>query len=63
MTAPIASGWSGCRWGLHPLESAALSRRTPEPDIHDAKIFSFDQAQQGFKASAIPKRFWNELFS
>ena len=29
MTAPIASGWSGCRVGLHPLESVALSRRTP----------------------------------
>src|SRR5882724_10472587 len=33
MTAPIASGWSGCRVGLHPLESAAFSRRTPETDI------------------------------
>ncbi len=33
MTAPIASGWSGCRVGLAPLESAALSRRTPEADI------------------------------
>ena len=33
MTAPIASGWSGCRGGLHPLESAALSRRTPNSDI------------------------------
>jgi hypothetical protein len=30
MTAPIASGWSEfAGWGLHPLESAALSRRTP----------------------------------
>jgi hypothetical protein len=35
MTAPVASGWSGCRWGLHPLESAALSRRTREADIPD----------------------------
>jgi hypothetical protein len=33
MTAPIASGWSGCRVGLHPLENAALSRRTPEAAI------------------------------
>ena len=32
MTAPIASGWSGRRWGSHPLESAALSRRTPKAD-------------------------------
>src|SRR5271155_5447891 len=29
MTAPVASGWSDpAGWGLHPLESAALSRRT-----------------------------------
>jgi hypothetical protein len=31
MTAPIASGWSEIAgWALHPLESAAFSRRTPE---------------------------------
>jgi hypothetical protein len=30
MTAPVASGWSGCRMGLTPLESAAFPRRTPE---------------------------------
>ena len=24
-------------WGLHPLESAALSRRTPIPDIWDRR--------------------------
>jgi hypothetical protein len=30
MPAPVASGWSDVAgWGLHPLESAALSRRTP----------------------------------
>jgi hypothetical protein len=29
MTAPIASAWSDCRVGLHPLESAAFARRTP----------------------------------
>jgi len=33
MTAPIASGWSGCRVGLHPLESAVFARRTPRADI------------------------------
>jgi hypothetical protein len=33
MTAPVASGWSVCRWDLHPLESAAFSRRTPRTDI------------------------------
>jgi len=25
--------WSGCRMDLHPLESAALARRTPQPDV------------------------------
>jgi hypothetical protein len=33
MTAPIASGWSVAGWGLHPLESAAFARRTPNSDI------------------------------
>src|SRR5438046_10367781 len=34
MPAPVASGWSGfAGWGLHPLENAALARRTPIPDI------------------------------
>jgi len=33
-TAPIASGWSKIAgWDLHPLENAALTRRTPETDI------------------------------
>jgi hypothetical protein len=31
--APVASGWSGCRVGLAPLESAASSRGTPNADI------------------------------
>jgi len=30
MTAPIASGWSGCRVGLHPLESAACHGAYPQ---------------------------------
>ena len=34
MTAPVASGWSDLAgWDLHPPESAALSRRTPEVGI------------------------------
>jgi hypothetical protein len=34
MTAPIASGWSEIAgWALHPLESAAFSRRTPIPAV------------------------------
>src|SRR6266550_1212557 len=31
-SAPTTSGWSDCRWGLHPLESAAFARRTRKPD-------------------------------
>ena len=35
MTAPIASGGSEfAGWDLHPLESAAFARRTPEADQH-----------------------------
>jgi hypothetical protein len=35
MTAPVASGWSDLAgWGSHPLESAALSRRTQTAVIH-----------------------------
>src|SRR5512132_1645279 len=34
MTAPIASGWERIAgWDLHPLESAALARRTPNADL------------------------------
>src|SRR6516164_6212141 len=33
IAAPAASGWSVAGWDLHPLESAALSRRTPRADI------------------------------
>jgi hypothetical protein len=29
----LLSGWSVAGWDSHPLESAALSRRTPETDI------------------------------
>ncbi len=41
MTAPVASGWSDLAgWGLHPLESAALSRRTRKADIADCGLGS-----------------------
>src|SRR5260221_9724956 len=34
MPAPVASGWSDLAgWGLHPLESAAFSRRTWNADF------------------------------
>src|SRR5271166_6490258 len=37
MTAPVASGWSFAGWGLHPLESAAFSRRTRKADKADRR--------------------------
>jgi hypothetical protein len=33
ITAPVASGWSGCRVGLAPTGKRLLSRRTPVGDI------------------------------
>jgi hypothetical protein len=33
IAAPAASGWSVAGWDYHPLESAALSRRTPMAGI------------------------------
>src|SRR5689334_11822444 len=37
MTAPIASGGSEfAGWALHPLESDALPRRTPDKDLANA---------------------------
>ena len=41
MTAPIASGWSGCRVGLAPLECATSSPRTP---ISDVAEYNFRQS-------------------
>src|SRR4029453_15543832 len=38
IAAPAASGWSVAGWDLHPLESAALSRRTPEPVMGRVEI-------------------------
>jgi hypothetical protein len=31
MTAPVLPAGAFAGWDLHPLESAALSRRTPQP--------------------------------
>jgi hypothetical protein len=45
MTAPVASGWSDLAgWGLHPLESAALSRRTRLADVADSGRSSWGKA-------------------
>ena len=45
MTAPIASGWSEfAGWDLHPLESAALSRRTPLADVQRSDVNYSDAA-------------------
>ena len=35
MTAPVASGWSGCRVGLAPTGKRRLSRRTPKAEVVD----------------------------
>jgi SAM domain (Sterile alpha motif) len=41
MTAPVASGWSDLAgWDSHPLESAALSRRTPIAVIQKSMSWS-----------------------
>jgi hypothetical protein len=37
MTAPVASGWSGCRVGLAPTGKRRLSRRTPSADIRPSR--------------------------
>jgi hypothetical protein len=37
MTAPVASGWSGCRVGPHPPQTAAFPRRTPQAASRPAK--------------------------
>jgi hypothetical protein len=48
MTAPVASGWSDLAgWDLHPLESAALSRRTPIGDVDPAEASLFVKAPLG----------------
>jgi hypothetical protein len=52
MTAPVASGWSDLAgWGLHPLESAALSRRTREADIADRRAGCLNWAESGRRAN------------
>ena len=39
ITAPIASGRSTIAgWDSHPLENAALARRTPNPDIEHLSL-------------------------
>src|SRR5260370_26110475 len=44
MPAPVASGWSDfAGWGLHPLESAALSRRTPEAAVRFLVVLGCDR--------------------
>src|SRR4029079_13667850 len=48
MTAPIASGGSDVAgWGLHPLESAAFARRTPNAD----DLVRIDRSRKGKKLS------------
>src|SRR6202045_2357109 len=42
MTAPIASGWSGCRVGLVPTGKRRLARRTPIPDLKPSRAQYLD---------------------
>src|ERR1700750_3111189 len=55
MTAPIASGWSVAGWGLHPLESAAFARRTPEAAIEPDLRFAL--AKPRFRNPSTPLQF------
>src|SRR5262244_2532080 len=50
MTAPLLPAGAVAGWDLHPLESAALSRRTPEPVIRHARKRPF----AGHEALAEP---------
>src|SRR6267378_5366738 len=55
MTAPIASGWSDCRVGLHPLESAAFARRTPEAVISTApQVATLCERSRRVPRSSLP---------
>ncbi|MDR3527350.1 MAG: hypothetical protein P4L57_08715, partial [Rhizomicrobium sp.] len=53
MTAPIASGWSDVAGRVsHPLESAALSRRTPNTAVRTFELYcklvvAFDNERSG----------------
>jgi hypothetical protein len=41
---------------LHPLESAALSRRTREADVADRGLIRFNWAASGHSAAAKQRR-------
>jgi len=52
MPAPVASGWSDVAgWASHPLESAALARRTPIADPHDRP----DERRGGVDSRPLPE--------
>jgi hypothetical protein len=54
MTAPVASGWSDLAgWGLHPLESAALSRRTRIADVADRGLGRLNWAESALTGVAF----------
>jgi len=64
MTAPIASGWSVAGWDLHPLESAAFARRTPDAVIRAVAKFYywsrgvFAKPRAGYQHSKEFTRIW-----
>jgi hypothetical protein len=55
MTAPVASGWSGCRVGLAPTGKRRLSRRTPDAGIRNQGVN--DWTREGC-ASEVAKFQW-----
>ena len=58
MTAPVASGWSEfAGWDLHPLESAAFARRTPDAVVSvSPAILLFDRPIMQNRTLAFSQR-------
>jgi hypothetical protein len=55
IAAPAASGWSVAGWDLHPLESAALSRRTPISDMKTSRLDAHAKRQRQRPVSLVAK--------
>jgi hypothetical protein len=56
MTAPVASGCAVAGWDLHPLESAAFARRTPQAAVGFKSAFGPKGDTDGSLRQAIPTR-------
>src|SRR5260221_1347912 len=58
MPAPVASGWSDLAgWASHPLESAALSRRTPISVVAPVAAQGSGRADNEYKFMALELAF------